>query len=158
MTDYHLLTELLNLPHVRVLHYRLVGSAKIELTIESDLAAALCPHCQQVRLTVHETGEPQVIRDLPMWHRRCWLHYAPRRFACASCQRTFVEQVVWREAGQAYTQRYTEFIYQRARREQIAHIAEEQQLSEDIVQGLFEREAKKTCWPGLSASEGVVFR
>lgn len=143
MPDYHLLTELLNLPHVRVIHYRLAGSAKIELTIESDLAAAICPSCQQVSIAVHDTGAPQMIRDLPMWNRRCWLNYAPRRFTCAACARTFVEQAEWREAGQAYTQRYTEFIYQRARREPVAQIAQDQQLSEDIVQGLFEREAKK---------------
>jgi hypothetical protein len=104
----------------------------------------------QVSIAVHDTSEPQMIRDLPIWNRRCWLEYAPRRFACADCGRTFVEQVEWREAGQAYSQRYTEFIYHRARREPIAPIAQDQQLTEDIVQGLFEREAKKNSAAGAT--------
>jgi hypothetical protein len=54
-----------------------------------------------------------------------------------------VERVVWRDLGQAYTQRYAEHIYHRARREPVAQIAQAEHLSEDIVQGLFERGAKK---------------
>lgn len=143
MPDYRLLTELLGLSHMHLTHYRLIGPERIEVWVESDLPAAICPACQQVSTAPHDTSEPQLIRDLPIWGRRCWLQYAPRRFKCATCERTFVERIVWREAGQAYTQRYTEFIYQRARREPLAQIARDEQLSEDVVRGLFEREAKK---------------
>jgi len=143
MPDYGLLTELLGLPHVQVTQYRFVGQERVELRVESDLPAAICPKCQQVSTAGHGTSAPQKIRDLSIWERRCWLEYAPRRFKCAGCQDTFVEQVAWREAGQAYTQRYTEFIYQRARGEPMAQVARDEELSEDIVRGLFEREAKK---------------
>ena len=143
MPDYHLLTELLGLSHVRVTHYRLSGSDRIEIRVESDLPAAICPECQHVSTVAHDTSEPQLLRDLPIWGRRCWLEYAPRRFKCVRCEHTFVERVTWREACQAYTHRYTEFIYQRARREPMAQIARDEQLSEDSVRGLFELEAKK---------------
>lgn len=143
MPDYQLLTELLGLAHVQVSHYRLQDPDRIELTVESDWPAAVCPHCQQVSTVVHDIAEPQVIRDLPNWGRRCWLRYAPRRFDCSACGRSFVERVVWRDLGQDYTHRYAEHIYHRARREPVAQIAQAEQLSEDIIQGLFERGAKK---------------
>jgi hypothetical protein len=54
-----------------------------------------------------------------------------------------VERVLWRAPDLDYTLRYTQALYERARREPIAHIAASEQLSEAIVQGIFEREAKK---------------
>jgi len=143
MPDYHMLTELLGLPHVRVTHYQLVGPHRLNVFVESDLAAAVCPDCQQVSVVGHDTAEPQMIRDLSLWNRWCWLRYAPRRFKCATCGDTFVERVAWREPGAAYTTRYEAFVYQRARREPILQIAQDERLTEDIVQGLFERGAKK---------------
>ncbi len=143
MANYDLLTELLDLPNVRVTHYQLVGQQRLNLFIESTLAAAVCPECQQVSLAVHQVGEPQLLRDLPIWNRRCWLRYAPRRFQCETCATTFVERVLWREPGLDYTIRYEQFIYERTRREPLAQIAQSEGLTEAIVQGLFERGAKK---------------
>ncbi len=120
MPDYQLLTELLGLRHVRVTHYELIGHDRIRLAVESTVEAAVCPDCQLVSFAVHETSRPQLIRDLPMWQRRCWLHYAPRRFKCQTCQDTFVERVWWREPDLNYTSRYEQAIYQRARREPTA--------------------------------------
>src|SRR5712692_614383 len=152
MLDNQLLTELLGLPQVRVTHYELIARDRIQLSVESTVEAAVCPDCQMVSFALHETSKAQLIRDLPIWQRRCWLHYAPRRFKCAPCQDTFVERVLWREPDLDYTVRYEQTIYQRARREPIAHIAESEQLSEDIVQGIFERGAKKHSTPAATRS------
>lgn len=147
MPDNQLLTELLGLPQVRVTHYELLGRERIQLSVESTIEAAVCPDCQTVSFALHDTGKAQLIRDLPIWQRRCWLQYAPRRFKCLTCQDTFVERVLWREPELDYTGRYAQTIYQRARREPISHIAESEQLSEAIVQGIFERGAKKRSTP-----------
>lgn len=143
MANYDLLTKLLDLSNVRVTHYQLVGQRRLNLFIESTVAAAVCPDCQQVSLAVHQVGEPQMLRDLPIWNRRCWLRYAPRRFKCETCATTFVERVLWRESGLDYTIRYEQFIYERTRREPLAQIAQADGLTEAIVQGIFERGAKK---------------
>jgi transposase len=143
MANYDMLTELLDLPNVRVTHYQLVGQQRLNLFVESTVPAAVCPDCQQLSLTVHQIGEPQMLRDLPIWNRRCWLRYAPRRFNCETCATTFVERVLWREPGLDYTTRYAQFIYERTRREAIAQIAQDERLTEAIVQGIFERGAKK---------------
>ncbi len=147
MPDYQLLTELLGLPQVRVTRYELLGRDRIWLSVESTVEAAVCPDCQRASFALHETSKAQLIRDLPIWQRHCWLHYAPRRFKCMSCQDTFVERVLWREPDLDYTVRYEQALYQRARREPISQIAESEQLSEDIVQGIFERGAKKHSMP-----------
>lgn len=147
MPDYGLLTELLGLAEVEVTHYRLIGPDQIELSVGSIWPAAVCPDCQQVSSLVHDTSAHQRLRDLPIWGRRCWLAYTPRRFDCVPCGRTFVERVAWRELGQDYTLRYSEHVYQRARCEPVAQVARAEQLSEDIVQRLFERGAKKQSPP-----------
>jgi len=145
MPEHSLLTQLLELPNVRVIDYDLISRESLHVTIESTLAAAVCPNCQQISEATHGHAEQQLIRDLAIWQRRCWLRYRPRRFQCANCQTTFGERVVWREAEFVYTQRYERAVYERARREPIRQIAQQEQLSEEIVHGIFARWAKKTC-------------
>jgi len=146
MPDYHLLTELVGLPHVQVTHYQLVGGERLNLFVASTLPAAICPDCQPVSLAVHETGEPHFLRARSLWQRRCWLGYAPRRFKCTSCSDTFVERVVWREPGLGYTQRYEQSLYERMRREPVAHVARSEGRTEEAAQGIFERWAKKVSF------------
>lgn len=143
MADYSVLTELLNLSNIKVVHYQLVGQECIHLFVEPTLEMALCPECHQASTTIHETSAPQMIRDLALWDRQCWLRLAPRRFGCAHCQSTFVERLAWREPNREYTMRYEQYIYRRTRKEPILQVAQDESLSEEIVQGIFERWAKK---------------
>jgi transposase len=143
MADYQMLSELLGLPNVDVLNYQMIGSERIEVQIRSNLEAALCPACQQLSTQIHDTAETQTLRDLPIWDRQCWLRYAPRRFACAHCGQTFVERVSWRTPGVAYTVRYAQHIYERARHQDLAQIAQAEGLSQDTVRAIFEHGAKK---------------
>ena len=101
------------------------------------------PTCQRVSAQMHDTAEPQTLRDLTIWGRQCWLRYAPRRFACATCQRTFTERVAWREPGFAYTLRYAQYVYARTQQADIAQVALNEGLSQDTVRSIFERWAKK---------------
>jgi transposase len=143
MAEYPVLTELLNLSNVKVVHYQLLGQYGINLFVEPTIEMALCPDCGHASETLHDVGEAQMIRDLSIWDRRCWLGLRPRRFQCATCQDTFVERLVWREAGRDYTIRYEQHIYQRARNEPINQIAKGEKLSEEMVQGIFAHWAKK---------------
>jgi len=147
MAKYPELTELLNLSNIHVIHYQLVGPSRINLFIEPTVEVAVCPDCGKPSTDIHDRGEPQMIRDLPMWERRCWLRYSPRRFKCNTCGDTFVERVSWREAGRDYTVRYERHIYQLSRKEPISQVAKDEGLSEDIVQGIFEQWAKKRSIP-----------
>jgi transposase len=143
MAEYPELTQLLNLTNLKVVHYQLVGQDRINLFVEPTIDIALCPDCQQASTTIHDVSEPQMIRDLSLGERRCWLRLTPRRFDCAICKKTFVERLAWREPGRDYTVRYEQRIYKRARKEPILQIAQDENLSEEAVQGIFNRWAKK---------------
>ena len=143
MAEYPILTELLNLSNVQVVHYQLVGTERINLFVESTLPTGVCPECGQISTEIHDKAEPQMIRDLSIWDRRCLLRVTLRRFKCATCKNTFVERLVWRDPGRDYTIRYEQHIYYRSRGEPISQVAQDERLSEDIVQGIFECWAKK---------------
>lgn len=147
MSDYQAMLkgigELLDLPHVKVTGLEQQGSSVIRLHVVSTSDAGMCPHCGQPSVKLHDVGDEQVIRDLPIWTKRCWLKYVPRRFECQSCHKTFVERVAWKTPELNYTLRYEEHVYERARRESIADVARDERLSEDIVTSIFERWAKK---------------
>jgi transposase len=69
--------------------------------------------------------------------------YRARRFKCEPCKKTFVERVEWKRANVSYTERYERYIYQRVRRESVSQVAQDEGLSEEAIQGLFEHRAKK---------------
>jgi transposase len=143
MADFQLLAELLGLPHVQVAGYQILNAERIEVRIESRLDTAVCPTCQRVSAQLHDTAEPQTLRDLTIWGRQCWLRYAPRRFVCTTCQSTFTERVAWREPGLAYTLRYAQYVYARTQQADMAQVALNEGLSQDTVRSIFERWAKK---------------
>jgi transposase len=138
-----MICEFVDIPNVRVTKYQTQGHHRINVFIESTIEAAVCPECESVSTQIHDVAETQMIRDKPTWDRRCWIGYAPRRFKCESCENTFVERVVWREAGLNYTARYEEYVYEQVRHQNVAQVAKTELLSEDIVKGIFERRAKK---------------
>lgn len=143
MDENQLLTQVLGIEKLEVSGSKIVGAEEIYLNVEPMLKVGICPECKTVSLLEHDRGEEQQIRDLTIAGRRCWLMYRPRRFRCERCDNTFVERVEWRRAGMSYTTRYEKYIYQRSRREAISQIAEDEGLSEEAVQAIFEDMAKK---------------
>jgi transposase len=143
MNNNDFVNKLLNLEKVQVLQTEFTGDDQVTLTVESAHEIAVCPECGQVSNSVHDLSEAQMVRDLSIAERRCYLSYRARRFDCRSCGKTFVEHVTWKRPGASYTVRYEQHIYQRARKEPVSQIAEDEGLSEEAVQAIFERRAKK---------------
>jgi transposase len=143
MDENKILTQVLGIKQLEVTGSVFVGSEEIDLKVEPLLKVAACPDCGEISLQEHDCGDEQRIRDLAVAERRCWLLYRPRRFHCERCQKTFVERVEWRRAGMSYTTRYERQIYQRSRREAISQVAQDEGLSEEAVQAIFEDWAKK---------------
>jgi transposase len=143
MDENRILTQVLGIKQLEVTGSTFVGSEEIDLNVEPLLKVAACPDCGEISLKEHDRGDEQKIRDLAVAERRCWLLYRPRRFRCERCQKTFVERMEWRRAGMSYTTRYERQIYQRSRREAINQVAQDEGLSEEAVQAIFEDWAKK---------------
>jgi transposase len=123
MNNNDLVKKLLNLDKVQVTHTDFTDDEKVTLFVESTLGVGVCPDCGQASNKVHDFSEAQMIRDLSITDRRCYLSYQARRFDCQNCAKTFVERVDWKRPGTSYTLRYERYIYQRSRQEPVSQIA-----------------------------------
>ena len=150
MNNNEFLNKLLNLENLQVKRAEFAGAEQMTLFVESTLAATICPNCNQVSTKVHDLSAVQTIRDLSIGERRCYLSYQARRFDCYHCDKTFVERVDWKRPGMSYTLRYEKHVYQRARKEAVSQIAQDEGLSEEAVQAIFEHKAKKRLRHGGS--------
>lgn len=143
MSNQDFLSELLGIAKLRVTGTEFTGAEQIKLVVESIDEAGVCPECRQISIKFHGLCEEQLIRDLAYGERRCYLSYRARRFRCEACHKTFVERIAWKRPEVSYTLRYEQYIYQRTRQEPVRQIAEEEGLSEETVQAIFEHRAKK---------------
>ena len=143
MNNNELLNKLLGIQKLQVVKSDFIGEEKLHLEVVSTLPIASCPACGQVSNQIHDESEAQMIRDLSIAERQCYLVYRARRFQCAHCQKTFVERVEWKRTSVSYTERYEGYIYQRVRRESVSQVAQDENLSEEAVQAIFECRAKK---------------
>jgi transposase len=143
MNNNDFVNKLLNLDKVQVTQTEFAGDDRITLFVESTQEIAICPECGQASSSVHDLSAAQMIRDLSIAERRCYLSYRAHRFDCQTCGKTFVERVVWKRPGTSYTVRYEQYIYERSRKEPVSQIAKDEGLSEEAVQAIFEHKAKK---------------
>lgn len=143
MNNDELLNKLLGIPKLRVVKSEFIGEEKLHLAVISTLPVASCPDCGHVSDQVHDESEVQMIRDLSIAERQCYLVYRARRFKCEHCRKTFVERVEWKRVGISYTERYERYVYQRVHRESVSQVAQDEGLSEEAVQAIFEHRAKK---------------
>jgi len=143
MSNQNFLSELLGIAKLRVTDTEFTSIEQIKLVVESIDVVGICPDCRQISIQVHGQCEEQLIRDLAYGERRCYLSYRARRFRCETCNKTFVERVAWKRPEVSYTMRYENYVYQRTCKEPVSQIAEEEGLSEEAVQAIFEHKAKK---------------
>ncbi|MCI0556459.1 MAG: transposase family protein [Anaerolineae bacterium] len=143
MNNNELLNKLLGLPKLHVVKSDFIGEEKLHLMVASTLPVASCPDCGRVSDKVHDESEVQMIRDLSIAERQCYLVYRARRFKCEYCNKTFVERLEWKRTGVSYTERYERYVYQRVRRESVSQVAQDEGLSQEAAQAIFEHRAKK---------------
>jgi len=143
MNNNELLNKLLGISKLLVMKSDFIGEERLHLEVASTLAIASCPDCGQVSDLVHDESDVQMIRDLSIAERQCFLVYRARRFKCEHCKKTFVERVEWKRPNMSYTERYERYVYQQVRRESVSQVAQDEGLSEEAVQAIFEHRAKK---------------
>lgn len=143
MNNNELLNKLLGIPKLQVVKSDFIGEEKLHLEVISTLTVASCPDCGRVSNQLHDESEAQFIRDLSIAERQSYLVYRSRRFKCENCRNTFVERVEWKRRNVNYTERYEHYVYQRVHRESVSQVAQDEGLSEEAVQAIFEHRAKK---------------
>jgi transposase len=82
-------------------------------------------------------NRPILIRDLSVFGKIVYLNTPRRQFYCQDCQKHFTEKLPFVDLERRYTQRYEEYVYQRAPSTSFEQISRDECLSWDQVQGIF---------------------
>lgn len=127
--------NILNLPGYTVLRVE-ETSHDYHVTAEASNPPNVCAACGAETLRGHGRNE-QVIRDLPMHGKRVGIYVDTRRWRCASCGKTFMEDLPAVNAKREMTDRLVKWIGQRSLKTTFASIAEEIGVDEKTVRNIF---------------------
>ncbi len=108
----------------------------IEIELIHEAKDAQCPNCQQISPHLHQ-NHSRFVRDLPWCGKPCYLKFTKRRFDCHACHHVFSELLTFIDPNRDYTTRYEEHVYQLVRRTSISAVAELENLTYDITEGIF---------------------
>ncbi len=128
-----LLTDLLNIPDVKVTHFRQEPSLGIVLTVASLSSEAACPHCGQMSHHLHQ-NHSYLIKDLPMSGQDVYLQINRRQWKCKKCLITFSEQLDYCQQKRSYTKRLASDILNQVKHSNIKSVAERTGVSESEIE------------------------
>lgn len=135
------LTHLLNLPGVIVESF--TDSEDLICFRLSFLAEGIeCPHCRNYTEELHQV-RPIMVRDLPAFGKKVYLHLPRRQFYCKACQRYSTERLDFIDWRRRYTHRYEQSIYEQANNSSIEIVSQKQQLSCEEVKSIVRSVSKK---------------
>lgn len=129
------LDRLLNLPNTTVESF-VEEENKIILKLRFLHDEVVCPHCNMHNGKLKQ-NRPILIRDLSVFGKIVYLNTPRCQFYCQHCQKHFTEKLPFVDLERRYTQRYEEYVYQRAQSTSFEQISRDECLSWDQVQGIF---------------------
>lgn len=139
------LTHLLDLPQFVVEGYGIEKEAAgdiLHLFCQLRHEVGICPNCQTVSEQIRQYKE-RCVRDQDIWGKRTFVYFQTRRFECPDCGLCFTEELAavgWRRRQ---TKRFEQQIYQQCLSSSKKEIAQQFQLSQTTVAGIFKRWAKR---------------
>jgi transposase len=92
-----------------------------------------CSQCTERMLIYYDRQPPRMVRDFPIWGRRCYLKYTPVRVACPTCQKVVTERLDWIEPYQRLTLRYERYVARLCDILPVLDVAELEGLGKDAV-------------------------
>ena len=81
-----MLTQLLNIPGVKVVGNTEVHSQELILTIEAEKKEAICPICHHKSKQIHQ-NHTYLIKDMPWNTKKVLLEINRRQFKCKHCSK-----------------------------------------------------------------------
>jgi len=119
-SEYKIITELLDLQGISVKDF-LIDGGKIFITVEHT-GYPQCPCCGQMFIEAPKDRRYQVVEDVPVFGKRCYLKVPKRRIAC-TCGYKGTEYIEWLDTYERYTRRFCEWIYAFCKRMTIIDVA-----------------------------------
>ncbi len=69
-----------------------------------------CRECGERMLVYYDRQPSRLVRDFPVWGRRCSLEFSPVRVSCPRCRKVTGERLEWIEPHQRMTSRYERYV------------------------------------------------
>lgn len=82
--ELKLMTQLLNLPEMKVKNSKLIKQLGVSLYIENEAKAVPCPNCGKTPNKLHPNHR-YVARELPIMEQLVYLQVNRRQMRCADC-------------------------------------------------------------------------
>jgi transposase len=117
-------TELLGLPDYDVLYCQAEADPRhYRLTVGPKHRVGLCPHCNNVTETIHQTRTRERIRDLPISGYTVELQVRVLQFACDACGACFTPAIPFLAEAAHATERFLEQAARLVRTSDLANAA-----------------------------------
>ena len=136
-----LLTHLLGLEGIEVEAYEERGNRFI-LEVEAKRESATCPRCGKESHHLHQNHR-HLVRDLDISERQTWLRVNRRQFKCDECGKPFSEELDFVGKRRSYTDRLARQVVRQVLHSDVANVARQNDLSEDVVWSMVEYLSKK---------------
>ena len=136
-----LLTHLLGLEGIEVESYEELGNRFI-VEVEAKSESALCPRCGKASHHLHQNHR-HLVRDLDISERQTWLRVNRRQFKCDECGKPFSEELDFVGKRRSYTDRLARQVVRQVLHSDVANVARQNDLSEDVVWSMVEYLSKK---------------
>lgn len=109
--DIKILTEILDLPEIKVISHRLHDGIGIILQTEPIKSHSICPSCGTTSYKLHQNHR-HIIKDLSFGERLVFLEINRRQFKCNICKKPFSEEFNFARKKRTYTKRLADKIIQ----------------------------------------------
>ena len=128
-----LLTNLLNIPEVKVIDFIEESSIGNIFIVENLNESATCPHCGKISHNLHQ-NHWYLIKDLPMNGQDVYLKIQRRQFKCKNCSKTFSEPLSYCEPNRHYTKRLASDIISQVKHSNIKSVAQRTGVTEAEIE------------------------
>lgn len=114
----------------------------VVLKLQMTSTEMIGPHCGR---TITKVNQNRLIpvRDLSLFGCSVYLQVPRRQFYCPHCRHYSTETLPFVDWECPYTQRYETYIYQQVKQSTIEQVSQNEGLSRDQVEGIFNHQFKQ---------------
>lgn len=141
--DIKILTELINLPGIKVISHRQYEGVGIILQIESIKTESICPRCRIKSHRLHQNHR-YIIKDLPLGEQQVFLEINKRQFKCDKCNKPFSENLDFVDRRRKYTKRLANKTIQEVLDSDIHTIARKGNVTTEEIERMLKDASKKS--------------
>ncbi|MEW6206653.1 MAG: ISL3 family transposase [Pseudomonadota bacterium] len=132
---------LIGVSEVQVLGAEMNEQGELIIEVESTVKGTPCHKCQQEAHKGHGHDQPRLVRHLPVFGRKTYLRFRPKRFGCAHCpgEPTSTQQVDWCLPRSPQTKAFETHLLWQLVNSTVEDVSHKEGVSYDEVLGIIDR-------------------